>query len=192
MENTSLSDDSVTTTMDNKAEFLVTLRVNTFNFDHDNDQYTLSLNNCIASYSDDNKESVTLEIKDSSQVISFEKSRFISKDAGVKSLDDDQKMMEDIHIDKTENLVFTKRDKWFLLFWAIYIVAAICIFIVVEDDSFVDAFYFRIVTSFGVGFGDLYPVTATGKMLNCLFIVIDLAKLAYIDVCILYIYIYYV
>ncbi len=34
-------------------------------------------------------------------------------------------------------------------------------------DTMVDAIYFSIITSSSVGYGDLYPVTDTGKMLVC-------------------------
>eukprot|EP00483_Globobulimina_turgida_P009642 UN09661 len=81
----------------------------------------------------------------------------------------------------TNGAVFARKDRWFLLFWVTYIITSILVFMVIEGDTFTAAFYFRIVTSFGVGYGDYVPQTAMGKMLNCVFIVIDLGKLAYID-----------
>eukprot|EP00483_Globobulimina_turgida_P013572 UN13597 len=96
---------------------------------------------------------------------------------------DDEKTdeMEEKIVRSPDEAMFASKDKWFLIFWAIYIICAILVFMVIEGDTFVSAFYFRIVTSFGVGYGDYVPQTAMGRILNCVFIVIDLAKLAYTD-----------
>mmetsp|Transcript_46492 Transcript_46492/g.41544 ORF Transcript_46492/g.41544 Transcript_46492/m.41544 type:complete len:278 (-) Transcript_46492:120-953(-) len=189
-----------------EGPYLVTLRVDSLIHDQENGRYTLSLNGCRLSnnnnidQNEENKEqeeNITIEAN-ASTVVKYEKGKFLSDPAGSKnSIEDEQKINEDfkkgmnINNDETSaikqissnnnNSILTKKDKWFLLFWAVYIIVAILLFMVIENDTFVDAFYFRIVTSFGVGYGDITPQTATGKMLNCLFIVIDLAKLAYID-----------
>eukprot|EP01084_Bolivina_argentea_P307122 530795_1 len=176
----------------NMESVLVTLRVDALDYDETNDRYTITLNDCALTLMDaedeDNKETelIKFEINDRSKVVHVDRnSKFIANQA-IKLSEDDQKMAEqDIlnksHVKAANDGILTVRDKWFLIFWALYIIAAVLVFVVIEGDTFVSAFYFRIVTSFGVGYGDFYPQTPMGKLLNCLFIVIDLAKLAYID-----------
>eukprot|EP01083_Nonionella_stella_P168646 570015_1 len=166
---------------------LITLRVDQLDYDASNDRYTITLNNCaVVNAEEDNKETehIKLEITDRSKIVHVEKGKFIPNQL-MKVSEEDQKMAEHniikTHFHTGSEPILTTRDRWFLIFWALYIIAAVLVFVVIEGDTFVSAFYFRIVTSFGVGYGDFYPRTPMGKLLNCLFIVIDLAKLAYID-----------
>jgi len=181
-----------------QGPFLVTLRVDELLHDKANDKYILCLHGCKPMKlepADDNEEhkqpapeisdQIKFEIMDNSKIIHIERGVFmpaassqpLSNNDGNKQ--DTGKMVEILQ--ETQYRTFTRSDKWFLLFWLLYIIVSVGVFIVIEGHTVVDALYFRIVTSFGVGFGDIVPETATGIMLNCVFIVLDMAKLAYID-----------
>lgn len=170
---------------DRQGPFLVTLRVDALDYDELRDRYSITLNNCVLSQhnkvDDNNKEStesIKFEVSDPSKIINTERGAFVSEEAGI--LGDDHITSGGDSSD-SEDGVLIDSDKYFLIFWAVYIVIAILLFMLIEDDTFVDALYFRIVTAFGVGFGDIYPQTVAGKVLNCIFIGIDLLKMAYID-----------
>ena len=59
-------------------------------------------------------------------------------------------------------------------------IARILFYIYGENFSFIDALYLRIVTAFTVGYGDMYPVTDYGKMLNVLFILVDTMSIGFV------------
>eukprot|EP01084_Bolivina_argentea_P299391 516071_1 len=165
--------------MDSEGPYLVTLRVDRLDYDNTRDRYSISLNDCILSNEYDNKENITFEVNDSSKIIHIEKGKYQLDDEKTDELDEVDLMKKSIILE--HDSMFSGKDKWFFILWGIYIIAAILVFMVIEGDTFTAAFYFRVVTSFGVGYGDFYPRTAGGKILNCVFIIIDLAKLAYID-----------
>merc|ERR1712228_927774 len=152
----------------------ITLRVDGLKYNKENGKYSITLNG-----NDDSQDNIQFDIKNSSKIIKVDQGPFISDiDGGAKP---NETPLENTAVIQSEHQIFTRRDKWFLFLWALYIIVAILVFMVIEGDDFIASFYFRIVTSFGVGYGDYTPQTAMGKLLNCVFIVIDLAKLAYID-----------
>jgi voltage-gated potassium channel len=57
------------------------------------------------------------------------------------------------------------------------LVAGTIAFHVVEGWGWLDSLYFSVVTMATVGYGDLHPVTALGKILTMLFIVLGLGVL---------------
>jgi len=66
-----------------------------------------------------------------------------------------------------------------LLFWVLFTLAAGTIFYsTVEGWSLLDALYFCVVTLGTVGFGDLAPVTATGRAFTIVYILFGLSILA--------------
>eukprot|EP01084_Bolivina_argentea_P267035 453160_1 len=73
-----------------------------------------------------------------------------------------------------------KRDIIILIIWIIYMILSIIFYIYGEDFIFIDALYLRIVTAFTVGYGDMYPVTNLGKLLNCLFIIVDSVAIGFL------------
>ena len=73
-----------------------------------------------------------------------------------------------------------QRDVIILILWLIYMILSIIFYIYNENFDFIDALYLRIVTAFTVGYGDLYPVSNAGKLLNCLFIIIDTVTIGFI------------
>ena len=171
---------------ESKGPFLVTLRVDSLDYDELRDRYSITLNDCVLSKHNkmddndkDSTESIKFEIADPTKIVHTERGAFVSQEAGISA--DNQIPSDGSTLQEPRDGVMMESDKLFLVFWAVYIVIAILLFMVIEGDSFVDAFYFRIVTSFGIGYGDLYPQTAAGKFLNCIFIMIDLAVMAYID-----------
>ncbi len=60
----------------------------------------------------------------------------------------------------------------FLIVFFILIVFGTVGFMVIEGRSFVDSFYFVIVTMATVGYGDVHPVTTAGKICTVLIIII--------------------
>eukprot|EP01084_Bolivina_argentea_P292798 503473_1 len=73
-----------------------------------------------------------------------------------------------------------KDDVIILISWLTYMSLSIIFYVFGEDFTFIDALYLRIVTAFTVGYGDMYPVTNPGKLLNCLFIIIDTVTIGFI------------
>lgn len=59
---------------------------------------------------------------------------------------------------------------FFLTYIAVLVLGTLC-YAFVENVSFVDAFYFSIVTIATVGYGDIHPVTTAGKLMTVLLIV---------------------
>lgn len=88
-----------------------------------------------------------------------------------------QKQMKSIKAEQCLSII----DKYFFLLWMFYILLAVLFFMYYENMSLINSVYFRISTSFNIGYGDYYPQTNAGILLNCLFMIIDLVKLAYID-----------
>jgi len=60
-------------------------------------------------------------------------------------------------------------------YMASLIVAGTILFSLIEGLSYSDSFYFTVETLFSIGYGDLCPVTNTGKMLTTLFIIFGIA-----------------
>jgi hypothetical protein len=60
-------------------------------------------------------------------------------------------------------------------YMASLIVAGTILFSLIEGLSYGDSFYFTVETLFSIGYGDLCPVTNTGKMLTTLFIIFGIA-----------------
>ncbi len=60
-------------------------------------------------------------------------------------------------------------------YMAVLIIAGTLLFSLVEGLSYGDSFYFTVGTLFSIGYGDLYPLTNTGKMLTTLFIIFGIA-----------------
>jgi len=169
-----------------KGPFLVTLRVDSLDYDEIRERYSITLHNCVLSqhnkmddHDKESTESIKFEVSDPSKIVRTERAVSVPDEAGLP--DDEPLTADGSTLKSSRDGVLMESDRYFLIFWAVYIVIAILLFMVIEGDSFVDAFYFRIVTSFGVGYGDICPQTVGGKILNCMFIVIDLAKMAYID-----------
>lgn len=61
------------------------------------------------------------------------------------------------------------------IYMAALIVAGTILFSLIEGLSYGDSFYFTVETLFSIGYGDLCPVTNTGKMLTTLFIIFGIA-----------------
>lgn len=81
--------------------------------------------------------------------------------------------LQDPTSETVKNVHSIKRDVLLLFLWVLYMIGSIVFYIFGEDFTFIDALYLRIVTAFTVGYGDMFPVTDLGKLLNCLFIVVD-------------------
>eukprot|EP01084_Bolivina_argentea_P137896 242866_1 len=75
---------------------------------------------------------------------------------------------------------FNKADKWFIMLLVMYLLVGILTFVIVEAFTFIDSFYFRVVTLFHIGFGDIIPTTHSGKILNAIFIVVDMCFFVFI------------
>jgi len=73
-----------------------------------------------------------------------------------------------------------RRDLALSLIWLCYMLCSIIFYVFAEDMILIDALYVRIVTAFTVGYGDLFPVTKAGKVLNCAFIILDTVTIAWI------------
>lgn len=88
--------------------------------------------------------------------------------------------LQDVNADLVKDDSTIQRDVILLIVWLIYMILSIIFYIYGEDFIFIDALYLRIVTAFTVGYGDLYPVSNAGKILNCLFIIIDTVTIGFI------------
>ena len=62
--------------------------------------------------------------------------------------------------------------KIFLIIFVSVLVLGTVSFSVIEKISLIDAFYFTIATISTVGYGDVHPITESGKMLAVLIIVL--------------------
>lgn len=60
-------------------------------------------------------------------------------------------------------------------YMAVLIIAGTLLFGLVEGLTYGDSFYFTVETLFSIGYGDLCPVTNTGKILTTLFIIFGIA-----------------
>ena len=90
------------------------------------------------------------------------------------------KDLKDPNADLVKDDSTIQQDVTILISWIIYMILSILFYIYVEDFIFIDALYLRIVTAFTVGYGDLYPVTNAGKLLNCLFIIVDTVAIGFL------------
>ncbi len=64
-----------------------------------------------------------------------------------------------------------KRHRLLILFPSVVVIGGTLGIMLLEDLSFVDAFYFTIVTIATVGYGDISPQTVAGKLFSLLLIV---------------------
>eukprot|EP01084_Bolivina_argentea_P314360 544491_1 len=81
---------------------------------------------------------------------------------------------------KLPRIKLYKADKYFSMMLAMYILIGILAFMIVEEFTFVNSFYFRVVTLFKVGFGDITPTTNSGKILNAILMVVDMCTFLYV------------
>ena len=79
-----------------------------------------------------------------------------------------------------------KNRKWLLMFFAAYL-AVLSLLTLAERSApdgsirtFSDALWYSLVTVSTVGYGDLYPVTAPGRFLGALFILLSLGLFAFV------------
>jgi voltage-gated potassium channel len=75
------------------------------------------------------------------------------------------------HTKKGINPIGVRLRIFLLIFLAILILGTIS-FMVIEDRSLIDAFYFIIVTMATVGYGDIHPVTLLGKLFTIILIIL--------------------
>jgi voltage-gated potassium channel len=64
-----------------------------------------------------------------------------------------------------------KRIRYLLILPFVIVIIGTIVFMVIEGLSFLDALYFTIVTISTVGYGDIHPATAAGKIF-CIFLII--------------------
>ena len=83
-ENENKEDDLDTEHMDSsdhRGPYLVTLKVDSLNYDKQNDRYTISLNNCVLSNeNNDGKQYIKFDIMDTSKIINISKTGSICED----------------------------------------------------------------------------------------------------------------
>eukprot|EP00485_Elphidium_margaritaceum_P017938 CAMPEP_0202730654 /NCGR_PEP_ID=MMETSP1385-20130828/186749_1 /ASSEMBLY_ACC=CAM_ASM_000861 /TAXON_ID=933848 /ORGANISM="Elphidium margaritaceum" /LENGTH=386 /DNA_ID=CAMNT_0049396931 /DNA_START=18 /DNA_END=1178 /DNA_ORIENTATION=+ len=179
-------DDNRRQHVNTEGPCVITLRVDHLRYDKVNDKYSVILKDCkvandaavaAAANANGDVNGLQFEITDASKVLHVEPGAFMT---GNRERSASQTQMDKVMEDTQKNRL-TRTDKFFVLFWVIYIFVSVALLMFAERMSFVDALYFRIVTSFGVGYGDIVPVTATGKIVNMFFIILDLVKMAYID-----------
>jgi voltage-gated potassium channel len=68
---------------------------------------------------------------------------------------------------------------WALLLLLISIGTGIMLFSIIENYSLVNAFYMTIITISTIGFGEIEPLSPTGRMLTSIYILINLGIFAY-------------
>ena len=64
-----------------------------------------------------------------------------------------------------------KRLKYLLILPVVIVIIGAIVFMIIENLSFLDALYFTIATVATVGYGDIHPATAAGKIF-CIFLII--------------------
>eukprot|EP01084_Bolivina_argentea_P093356 167905_1 len=158
--------------MEEKGPFLVTLRVDSLKYDKLKDEYIVSLQDCILN-DEKGKKQTNSDTIDPSKIIRIEKDNTTKDVPPFQMQQNEEKQIK--------KKLLTATDGYAVLFWSIYILLAVFFFMIIEDDTFTEALYFRVVTSFTIGYGDIVPKTTSGKIINSIFIIVDIVKWAYID-----------
>lgn len=71
--------------------------------------------------------------------------------------------------------IIKKRLKIYLVLFFSSILLGVLGFVIIEKFSIIDSLYFTIVTMSTVGYGDLYPLTSSGKILTIILIIVGVS-----------------
>lgn len=176
----------------NEDFFTIALKVDNVSYDSILNRYIISLPKSSFTFKNDTQNALNIEISDASRVLSVTKNIEIGEEKEITIEEEKQcpkhmsthPMINESHLQKRLQYIdkyLSTTDKYFLLFWMLYFMFAIIFYMYLEDMSFINSLYFRIVTAFNVGYGDFYAKTNIGISLNCIFMIVDGLKLAYID-----------
>ena len=80
--------------------------------------------------------------------------------------------------DNNLDKIKARRNTAFVLIFVLIAIGTI-VFHRVEDWSWIDSFYFVVVTSATVGYGDLAPVTEHGRLITAIFILLIVPIILY-------------
>lgn len=72
------------------------------------------------------------------------------------------------------NFLLIKEYRALLLTTLIVLIMGSIVFHYLEGWSFFDAFYFCVITLTTIGYGDIYPITFSGKLFNLIYILFGL------------------